>query len=103
MGTRPACAADRRRVRRDQQPSGLAVSRTPAVVMRRAIATAMVVISVIASAATTARAQGWAADVSAGRLVYDPSAAQAGTNNVQGTLRFNTRRETWIYGTAALP
>jgi hypothetical protein len=63
----------------------------------------MVVISVVASTGMTVRAQGWAADVSAGRLVYDPSAAQTGTNNVQGTLRFNTRRETWIYGTAALP
>ncbi|MBI3047216.1 MAG: hypothetical protein HYY76_02790 [Acidobacteria bacterium] len=50
-----------------------------------------------------ARAQGWSIDVSAGQVVYDPSSANAGTNNIMGTVRYDARRGAWVYGTAAAP
>lgn len=48
-------------------------------------------------------AQGWSADVSAGRTVYDPLAATVGTNTFVGTIRYDSPRDTWVYGAAAPP
>jgi hypothetical protein len=48
-------------------------------------------------------AQGLSVDVSAGRIVYDPVSVNLGTNNVMGTLRYDTARRAWVYGTAAAP
>src|SRR5512145_1692078 len=47
--------------------------------------------------------QGLSVDVSAGRLVYDPLAANVDTNNLMGSLRYDTAREAWVYGAAAVP
>ena len=47
--------------------------------------------------------QGLSVDVSAGRLVYDPLVANVGTNNLMGSLRYDTAREAWVYGAAAMP
>jgi hypothetical protein len=63
----------------------------------------MVVTLIQVILATAARGQGWSADISAGRLVYDPLAASIGTNNVMASLRYDTRRDTWVYGAGALP
>lgn len=70
---------------------------------RRAVTTALVVTLVALSHVTAARGQGWSADISAGRLVYDPVSANVGTNNVMGSLRYDTRRDTWVYGAGAAP
>jgi hypothetical protein len=48
-------------------------------------------------------AQGLSVDVSAGRLVYDPLSTDLGTNNLMGTIRYDTVRQAWVYGTAAPP
>jgi len=48
-------------------------------------------------------AQGVSVDVSAGRLVYDPGAASVGSNNVMGTVRVDSVRQVWVYGSAAVP
>ena len=48
-------------------------------------------------------AQGLSVDVSAGRIVYDPVSVNLGTNNVMGTLRYDTSLGAWVYGTAAVP
>lgn len=69
----------------------------------RAITTVLVVSLVAMSHTTAARGQGWSAEVSAGRLVYDPLLASVATNNLLGSVRYDTRRETWVYGTAAVP
>ena len=58
--------------------------------------------SVLAAPAAIS-AQGLSVDVSAGRLVYDPLAANVGTNNLMGSLRYDTAREAWVYGAAAAP
>ena len=72
--------------------------------MTKARFTAALVVTLVAlSHVSAALAQGWSAEVSAGRLVYDPLSANAGTNNLMGSLRYDTRRETWVYGAAALP
>lgn len=70
---------------------------------RRAFTAALVVTLVALSHATAARGQGWSAEASAGRLVYDPVSANVGTNNLMGSLRYDTRRETWVYGAVAAP
>ena len=49
------------------------------------------------------RAQGWAADVSAGRLVYDPASIDLGTSILMGPLRYDSQRNMWVYGTVSLP
>jgi hypothetical protein len=48
-------------------------------------------------------AQGLSVDVSGGRLVYDPVSTNVGTNNLMGTIRYDTTRQAWVYGTAAPP
>jgi hypothetical protein len=68
---------------------------------RRSIAALFAALSIAAPAAT--RAQGLSVDVSAGRLVYDPLVANVGTNNLMGSLRYDTAREAWVYGAAAVP
>ncbi|MBI3491083.1 MAG: hypothetical protein HY047_04750 [Acidobacteria bacterium] len=50
-----------------------------------------------------ARGQGWALDVSAGRVVYDPASASASTNNAISTLRYDASAGAWVYGSAAIP
>ena len=50
-----------------------------------------------------ASAQAWSVDVSAGRSVYDPVSAPVGTNNLIGSVRYDARRETWVFGAAAVP
>jgi hypothetical protein len=68
---------------------------------RRLIATSLVALVIAAPASICA--QGLSVDVSAGRLVYDPLVAHVGTNNLMGSLRYDTAREAWIYGAAAVP
>ena len=63
----------------------------------------MVTIGLVLNVWTSARAQGWSADVAAGRLVYHAASVDLGTNTLMGTLRFDARRDAWVYGTAAAP
>lgn len=69
----------------------------------RAITVLLVMILSALSHVSVTYGQGWSADVSAGRLVYDPVSANVSTNNVIGTLRYDTRREVWVYGAGAVP
>ena len=69
----------------------------------RAVTAVLVVIVVALSRADAAGAQGWSADVSAGRVVYDPVSANVGTNNVIGSLRYDAQRDIWVYGAGAVP
>jgi len=72
--------------------------------VRRSTVTAALVVSVGALSQTaSASAQGWSADVSAGRLVYDAISANVGTSNVIGSLRYDGRSDTWVYGAIAAP
>src|SRR6185503_7715022 len=68
---------------------------------RRRIAAFLAALLIAAPAAICA--QGLSVDVSAGRLAYDPLVANVGTNNLMGSLRYDTAREAWVYGAAALP
>ena len=52
---------------------------------------------------SAAYAQVWALDLSGGRTVYDPVAVNLGTNNLVGTLRYDSRHGVWVYGTGAVP
>jgi hypothetical protein len=72
-------------------------------VTTRAVTAVLVVIVVALSRADAACAQGWSADVSAGRVVYDPVSANVGTNNVVGSLRYDAQRNIWVYGAGAVP
>jgi hypothetical protein len=72
-------------------------------VTRDAVAAVLVVSLVVLSHATAARGQGWSADVSAGRLVYDPLSANVAASSLSGSLRYDTGRDTWVYGTVAAP
>jgi hypothetical protein len=72
-------------------------------VTSRAITVLLVMILSALSHASVAHGQGWSADVSAGRLVYDPVSANVSTNNLIGSLRYDTRRELWVYGAGAVP
>jgi hypothetical protein len=72
-------------------------------VRRPAVITALVMSLAAMSHTTAASGQGWSAEVSAGRLVYDPVFASVATNTFMGSLRYDTRRETWVYGSAAVP
>ena len=62
-----------------------------------------ILTAVVSAAPAAMSAQGLSAEVSAGRLVYDPLAANIGTNNLMGSLRYDTAREAWVYGAAAAP
>jgi hypothetical protein len=53
--------------------------------------------------ATPLLAQGWSADVSTGRIAYDPISAEDATSNVAGTLRYDTPGGRTIYGSGAAP
>lgn len=66
-------------------------------------ARAAAVAAVLALGAPEALGQGWTADVSAGRLVFDPVAASVPTNNLIGALRYEGRRNSWVYGAVAVP
>ena len=63
----------------------------------------MFLAALVIAAPAAIYAQGLSVDVSAGRLVYDPLVANIGTNNLMGSLRYDTAREAWIYGAAAVP
>jgi len=66
----------------------------------RALLQGLLLTAVSAHAAV---AQGLSADLSAGRLLYEPVAGALETNNVLAQLRFDSPRGTWVYGAAALP
>jgi hypothetical protein len=72
-------------------------------VTNRAVTAALVVIVIAIGRVDAARAQGWSADLSAGRVVYDPVSANVGTNNVIGSLRYDVRQDAWVYGAGAVP
>jgi hypothetical protein len=42
-------------------------------------------------------------DFSAGKTIYDPVSTNVGTDNVVGSLRYDARRDVWVYGAAAAP
>jgi hypothetical protein len=52
---------------------------------------------------STAFAQAIALDLSAGQIVYQPLPADVATNNAAATLRYDSPRGVWLYGTAAMP
>ncbi len=55
------------------------------------------------SLVSTVSAQGLALDVSAGQIVYQPLPADLATNNAAATLRYESPRGVWLYGTGAMP
>jgi len=59
-------------------------------------------VGVLTLAADVA-AQSWSVDVSAGRTAYHLLPTEVGTDHVAGTLRYDTARGAWVYGTAAAP
>lgn len=71
---------------------------------RRAfLALTFIVCLVAAVIPGEARGQTWSVDLSAGRTVYEPIALSAGTNNLVGSVRYDPRRDAWVYVNAALP
>src|SRR5687768_1783788 len=48
-------------------------------------------------------AQGLSVDVSTGRIAYDPITTGHPTHNIVGTVRYETLRDQWVYGSAAVP
>jgi hypothetical protein len=50
-----------------------------------------------------AQAQAWTAGVSAGQTVFDPVGTRIGTAHLAGSLRYDTRRDVWVSGIAAVP
>jgi AMP-activated protein kinase-like protein len=58
---------------------------------------------IVAAAPRKACAQTWSIDLSAGRTVYEPVAVNAGTNNLVGSVRYDARRNAWVYANAAVP
>lgn len=66
-------------------------------------ASALAAIAMLSIVPVALCAQGVSVDVSAGRLVYDPTATNVDTNNLVGSVRYDGRRDTWVYGAAALP
>jgi hypothetical protein len=52
---------------------------------------------------STVAAQGLALDVSAGQIVYEPVSTETGTSNAAATLRYESPRAAWLYGTVAMP
>jgi Glycogen recognition site of AMP-activated protein kinase len=72
-------------------------------VSRSPVTAVLVVIIAAAGHGGAAYGQGWSADVSAGRLVYDPVSSNVETNNVIAGFRYDSRRETWVYGAGAVP
>jgi hypothetical protein len=52
---------------------------------------------------STARAQAWSIDLSAGHIVYRALDADVGANNLVGTLRYDAARGAWVYGSVAAP
>jgi hypothetical protein len=53
--------------------------------------------------AAPARGQGWAADVYAGRALYEPVSANVAATSLVGALRYGAPRRTWFYAAAAAP
>ena len=52
---------------------------------------------------STVAAQSLALDVSAGQIVYEPVSAETATSNAAVTLRYESPRAPWLYGTMAMP
>jgi hypothetical protein len=50
-----------------------------------------------------AAAQGLSVDVGAGRFVYDAVSANVGSNNLVGAIRYDGRRDAWVFGAAGAP
>ena len=71
--------------------------------MRLRLVTLTLVTTAAASVPGTAAAQGLFMDVSAGRFVYDEISANVRSNNVIGALRYEGRRDAWIFGAAGAP
>ncbi len=57
----------------------------------------------VAASSPLARAQGWSADVSVGRIAYEPIALAEASHNAVATLLYEASRGHWIYGTGAAP
>jgi hypothetical protein len=55
------------------------------------------------SLVSTVSAQDIALDVSAGQIVYQPLPATVATNNAAATVRYDSPRGIWLYGTGAMP
>ena len=55
------------------------------------------------SLGSTVFAQGIALDFSAGQIVYQPLPSDVSTNNAAATLRYDSPRGFWLYGTGAMP
>jgi hypothetical protein len=70
---------------------------------RWAIGLCLLIAGLGTSTPRDARAQEWSVDVSAGQTVFGPVSANVGTSNLIGTLRYDARRGTWVYGAAAAP
>jgi hypothetical protein len=73
--------------------------------LKRAASVAAVLLPLAALllSATAARAQGWAADLYAGRALYEPVSANVTTSSLAGGLRYGSPRAAWFYVTAAAP
>jgi hypothetical protein len=71
--------------------------------VKRAVRIAMIAAGVCVSVIARLPAQGLAVEVSAGRIVYDPLSASLGTGNLMGTVRFDSARGPWVYGSTAVP
>jgi AMP-activated protein kinase-like protein len=52
---------------------------------------------------STVSAQSIALDLSAGQIVYQPLPSDVATNNAAATLRYDSPRGVWLYGTGAVP
>jgi len=68
-----------------------------------AVVTTLVATLGILSHVTPAHGQGWSVEVSTGRLVYEPIAADVATSNVMGGIRYDSARGMWVYGTTSVP
>ena len=72
--------------------------------MTRTVVRATVVLTLVTlTHGPVARAQGLSAEASVGRLVYDAASANVGTNHLMLGLRYDTRKDTWVYGAGAVP
>jgi hypothetical protein len=71
--------------------------------MKHRAITGLCLLLIAVGASVRLHAQGLSVDISAGRLAYDPVSTNLGTNNLMGTIRYDTIRQAWVYGTAAPP
>jgi hypothetical protein len=70
----------------------------------RPLAASLLVAALVGGAAAPdAGAQNWSVDLSGGQILFAPAASRLGTGNLTGTVRFETARGPWIYGSGAVP